>query len=158
MQLIVYESHAGSNPVRPAKVFCRCGQEAQVTCFSSRLSRVRIPPSTPRGSRQDGLSHRIFTTRIAGTNPAYPAKARARNIDGDVRGSYPRKWRASRHGPTNIQGWQKPIATLRIVIARQLLQQLPHCPFCGSPPGWSSASTSMFHATLTGMGFGFAKD
>ena len=60
-----------------------------------------------RGSGQDGLSHRIFTARIAGSNPAYPAKVRVRNIDGDVRGSYPRKWRSSRHGPTNIQGWQK---------------------------------------------------
>ena len=27
------------------------------------------------------------------------------------------------------------IATLHTVIARLLLQQLPHCPFCGLPPG-----------------------
>ena len=39
-----------------------------------------------------------------------------------------RRVRPERHNPCSI-------ATLRIVIARQLLQQLPHCPFCGSPPG-----------------------
>src|ERR1700688_219928 len=46
---------------RPARQSLRrCRQEAQVTCLSSRLSRVRIPPSPPRGSGQDGSSHRIF--------------------------------------------------------------------------------------------------
>ena len=39
-----------------------------------------------------------------------------------------RRVRPERHNPHSI-------ATLHIVIARQLLQQLPHCPFCGSPPG-----------------------
>ena len=32
--------------------------------------------------------------------------------------------RPERHNPQSI-------ATLRIAIARQLLEQLPHCPFCG---------------------------
>jgi hypothetical protein len=34
------------------------------------------------GSGQDGLSHRIFTARIAGSNPAYPANARRRKSSG----------------------------------------------------------------------------
>jgi hypothetical protein len=33
--------------------------------------------------------------------------------------------RPERHNPRSI-------ATLRIAIARQLLEQLPHCPFCGA--------------------------
>ena len=36
--------------------------------------------------------------------------------------------RPERHNPHSI-------ATLRIEIARYLLQQLPHCPFCGSRSG-----------------------
>ena len=36
-----------------------------------------------------------------------------------------RRVRPERHNPHSI-------ATLRIAIARQLLGQLPHCPFCGS--------------------------
>jgi SRSO17 transposase len=39
-----------------------------------------------------------------------------------------RRVRPERHNPHSI-------ATLHIVIARHLLQQLPHCPFCGSSPG-----------------------
>ena len=35
-----------------------------------------------------------------------------------------RRIRPERHNPSSI-------ATLRIAIARQLLGQLPHCPFCG---------------------------
>jgi len=38
------------------------------------------------------------------------------------------RFRPERHNPHSI-------ATLHIEVARQLLQQLPHCPFCGSPPG-----------------------
>ena len=38
-----------------------------------------------------------------------------------------RRVRPERHNPQSI-------ATLRIAIARQLLEQLPHCPFCGSKP------------------------
>jgi hypothetical protein len=36
-----------------------------------------------------------------------------------------RRVRPERHNPQSI-------ATLRIAIARQLLEQLPHCPFCGA--------------------------
>ena len=36
-----------------------------------------------------------------------------------------RRVRPERHNPHSI-------ATLRIVIARLLLGQLPHCPFCGA--------------------------
>ena len=36
-----------------------------------------------------------------------------------------RRVRPERHNPHSI-------ATLRIVIARHLLGQLPHCPFCGA--------------------------
>jgi len=36
--------------------------------------------------------------------------------------------RPERHNPHSI-------ATIHIELAHQLLQQLPHCPFCGSPPG-----------------------
>ena len=36
-----------------------------------------------------------------------------------------RRVRPERHNPHSI-------ATLRIMIARHLLQQLPHCPFCGA--------------------------
>ena len=36
--------------------------------------------------------------------------------------------RPERHNPHSI-------ATLRIVLARLLLRQLPHCPFCGSRAG-----------------------
>ena len=39
-----------------------------------------------------------------------------------------RRVRPERHNPHSI-------ATLRILIAIQLLQQLPHCPYRGSPPG-----------------------
>jgi len=38
-----------------------------------------------------------------------------------------RRVRPERHNPYSI-------ATLRIELARWLLRQLPHCPFCGSPP------------------------
>ena len=38
-----------------------------------------------------------------------------------------RRVRPERHNPQSI-------ATLRIAIARQLLQLLPHCPFCGAKP------------------------
>lgn len=36
--------------------------------------------------------------------------------------------RPERHNPHSI-------ATIRITIARHLLQELAHCPFCGSPSG-----------------------
>jgi hypothetical protein len=36
-----------------------------------------------------------------------------------------RRVRPERHNPSSI-------ATLRIAIARQLLERLPHCPFCGA--------------------------
>jgi len=39
-----------------------------------------------------------------------------------------RRVRPERHNPNSI-------ATLRMMIARLLLAQLPHCPFCGSPAG-----------------------
>ena len=39
-----------------------------------------------------------------------------------------RRVRPERHNPHSI-------ATLRIIIARHLLAQLPHCPFCGSRSG-----------------------
>jgi SRSO17 transposase len=39
-----------------------------------------------------------------------------------------RRARLERHNPHSI-------ATMRILLARLLLRQLPHCPFCGSPPG-----------------------
>jgi SRSO17 transposase len=39
-----------------------------------------------------------------------------------------RRVRPERHNPCSI-------ATIRIMIARYLLRQLPHCPFCGSPAG-----------------------
>jgi len=38
-----------------------------------------------------------------------------------------RSWRGFHHPHS--------VATLHIELARQLLQQLPHCPFCGSPSG-----------------------
>jgi len=38
-----------------------------------------------------------------------------------------RRVRPERHNPQSI-------ATLRIAIARHLLEQLPHCPFCGAKP------------------------
>ena len=38
-----------------------------------------------------------------------------------------RRARPERHNPHSI-------ATLRIVLARLLLRQLPHCPFCGLSP------------------------
>ena len=38
-----------------------------------------------------------------------------------------RRVRPERHNPYSI-------ATLRIELARRLLRQRPHCPFCGSPP------------------------
>src|SRR6516162_6162738 len=44
-----------------------------------------------------------------------------------------RRVRPERHNPNSI-------ATLRMTIARLLLAQLPHCPFCGSRAG-SSAVT-----------------
>ena len=46
-----------------------------------------------------------------------------------------RRVRPERHNPNSI-------TTLRRMIARLLLAQLPHCPFCGSPAGRSSASMS----------------
>ena len=39
-----------------------------------------------------------------------------------------RRVRPERHNPHSI-------ATIRLVLARLLLRQLPHCPFCGSSPG-----------------------
>jgi hypothetical protein len=39
-----------------------------------------------------------------------------------------RRLRPERHNPQSI-------ATLRIVIARHLLRQLVHCPFCGARGG-----------------------
>ena len=39
-----------------------------------------------------------------------------------------RRVRPERHNPHSI-------ATLRIILARLLLRQLPHCPFCGLSPG-----------------------
>jgi hypothetical protein len=39
-----------------------------------------------------------------------------------------RRVRPERHNPTSI-------ATLRTILARQLLRQLPQCPFCGSRSG-----------------------
>jgi hypothetical protein len=38
-----------------------------------------------------------------------------------------RRARPERHNPQSI-------ATIRLVLARLILRQLPHCPFCGSSP------------------------
>ena len=46
-----------------------------------------------------------------------------------------RRVRPERHNPNST-------TTLRITLARQRLGLLPQCPFCGSPRGYSSASTS----------------
>jgi len=45
-----------------------------------------------------------------------------------ISGRKGRRVRPERHDPHSI-------ATLHIEISRQLVQQLPHCPFCGSAPG-----------------------
>jgi hypothetical protein len=36
-----------------------------------------------------------------------------------------RRVRPERHNPSSV-------ATLRTILARKLLEQLPHCPFCGA--------------------------
>ena len=51
-----------------------------------------------------------------------PAEARRRTSAREAR-----RVRPERHNPHSI-------ATLRIAIGRQLLEQLPHCPFCGGKP------------------------
>ena len=50
----------------------------------------------------------------------YPPRSRRRTSAREVR-----RVRPERHNPSSIP-------TLRIVLARQLLRQLPQCPFCGA--------------------------
>src|SRR5258708_28835216 len=61
----------------------------------------------------------------------YQPRSRRRTSAREVR-----RVRPERHNPSSIP-------TLRIVLAHQLLRQLPQCPFCGArESGSSSASTS----------------
>jgi hypothetical protein len=68
------------------------------------------------------LSGAVFPPQSASVMLDYQPRNRRRTSARAVR-----RIRAERHNPQSI-------ATLRIAIARQLLKQLPHCPFCGAEP------------------------
>ena len=78
------------------------------------------PPcaSQPMGSWwQSGT---VFPPQHVSAILDYQPRGRRRTSAREVR-----RVRPERHNPCSI-------ATLRITIARQLLGQLPHCPFCGA--------------------------
>ena len=66
----------------------------------------------------------------------------------------PGRRRTSTHAGRRVRPERRnphAIATLRIVVARLLRRQLPHCPFCGSSPDGASASNSTWRRLSTAM-------
>ena len=110
----VYGVQAGPIPVRRAKV-CPCRLVAKDAAFSRQRSRVRIPPGTPRGHRQDGLSRLSFKEEIVSSNLT---------------------------GPTKYSGFKLRWRSTRLLTGRTgfAVKVRPYAEFPGGPPGFPASS------------------